>query len=108
MASGALRLVDLSTRFERAIGVADFDNADFLDACGGGLLGINRTGSGLVGRCHIENQANDDENWNDERGQTQQKHLLWGFDRACVGFVLIVAVVAHENLCWGVAAWANV
>jgi hypothetical protein len=34
--------------------------------------------------------------------------LLWGLDRAGVGFVLIVAVVAHEILCWGVTTRANV
>jgi hypothetical protein len=108
MACRTLRFINLSTRFERAIGIADFNNAHLLDAHGCGFLGIDRTCGWLIGRSHVVHQANDDEHGDDERGQTQQKHLLWGLDRAGVGFVLIVAVVAHEILCWGVTTRANV
>jgi hypothetical protein len=108
MACRALRLVNFCTSPEGAIGVANLNSPDFLDAQVSCLFDVDSTCGRFVVRRYIENQANDDEHGDDERGQTQQKHLLRGFDGTRVGFVLIVAVDAHEILCWGVTTRANV
>jgi hypothetical protein len=106
--SRALGFVDLSACFKRAVRITNFHRPNFLDAHGRSFFSVDGASGRLVGRCHIKNQANDDENWNEEGSQTQQKHLLGCFDGACVVFVLIVAVVAHEILFRGVATMANI
>jgi hypothetical protein len=93
-----LGFVDFFTRTQWAVGIANFNGANFLDALSDRLFSISGAWGCFVGRCDVKHQTNDDEHGDDERSKAEQKHLLGRFHRAGVGFVLIVAVIAHEIL----------
>ncbi|MNL58356.1 hypothetical protein D3C87_1819840 [compost metagenome] len=67
MTGGALAFVNGFAGGERAVGIADFDHADLLNALCQGLLRVGVAGSGLVGRRDIQDQANDGDDRNHKR-----------------------------------------
>jgi hypothetical protein len=77
VAAYALAFIDFFAGFEGAVGIADFNHADFLDALRHGFCVFVCAGRRLVGRSDVINQADDGENGDDKREKTAASSC-WG------------------------------
>ena len=73
MAGGALALVHFFACAQRAIGVAYFHHAHFLDALGQCLFRVGGTSGRLVAGGHVENQADDGKDRHHEREKSRDQ-----------------------------------
>jgi hypothetical protein len=96
MAGGALDLEHLFAGFQFAVGIADLDRADLLDALLRSPSRVAGTGSGFVSGHHKIHQPDDDEHRGHKRKEHRHQQLFGRLDGARV--VFLVAVVAHGVL----------
>jgi hypothetical protein len=101
VASGALCVVNLFSRFERAVGVAYFNRTNFLYPRSDRFFRVVTAGLGLGRRNNEVDQRDDGKNRDHERIKHSQQQLARGLDGACVAFFVsrvVVVVSAHGVL----------
>ena len=97
MARCTLRVVNLDTLFWCAVGIFDLHIANFLNMGGSGLGAVDIRGRRFVAGGDEVDQADDDENGKDEGQKHHSQKLFRSFDRASVGFFVLIA---HDDFLW--------